>query len=269
MTYAAREASQQSGQPVEVYDIALGSQSWHLTDAEGDFVLGANIYQAVPVTRTEITLGREGEAESITVSLPSDHPFPALYKAGMPDGRATVTVRRYHRSDTEVVTIYDGVVNGCRFVQDGSAVEVQVAPISQAIDREVPRHAYSAQCNHALYDSRCTIASGAFKYTSTVGTVGSGGKVLTVTGLLASKGANWAKAGFCVVGGDRRLILEQSGDDIRLYMPFGTSPLGSSIDVFAGCDHTLATCNTKFGNKDNFGGHAFVPLRNVFEGGLD
>ena len=45
--------------------------------------------------------------------------------------------------------------------------------------------------------------------------------------------------------------------------------VGTEVEVFAGCDHTIATCKTQFDIVVNYGGFAFVPTRNPFESGLD
>jgi hypothetical protein len=69
-------------------------------------------------------------------------------------------------------------------------------------------------------------------------------------------------------GVDRRLILSSSGDVLTLLLPFTSSPLGSTVIVFAGCDHTIATCKSKFNNVVNYGGFAFVPTKNIFQTGI-
>ena len=58
---------------------------------------------------------------------------------------------------------------------------------------------------------------------------------------------------------------------LTLLLPFNTTDVdvGTSVEVFAGCDHSLATCKAQYDNVANYGGFAFVPLRNPFESGLD
>ncbi len=63
---------------------------------------------------------------------------------------------------------------------------------------------------------------------------------------------------------DARLILAQSGDVLTLLIPFAENVLGSNIDLFAGCDRSLDTCDSKFAAVPNYGGFPFVPRKNPF-----
>ena len=68
---------------------------------------------------------------------------------------------------------------------------------------------------------------------------------------------------------DHRLIVDQSGDTLTVQFAFFESPAGKNMSVFAGCDHQLTTCQQKFSNLPNFGGHPYLPDRNIFTKGLD
>ena len=67
---------------------------------------------------------------------------------------------------------------------------------------------------------------------------------------------------------DYRLILSHVGNDLTLLLPFPSDAAGETVRIFAGCDHTIATCKTKFDNVLNYGGFAFVPILNPFLTGL-
>ena len=91
-----------------------------------------------------------------------------------------------------------------------------------------------------------------------------------IPGLTASP-ADPATGGYVTFADlDYRLILSQDGDTVTLLLPFNTSQVtvGTSVDVYAGCDHTIAICKTQFDNVINYGGYAFVPLKNPFQSGL-
>ena len=49
---------------------------------------------------------------------------------------------------------------------------------------------------------------------------------------------------------------------------FAIPTLGQTVDVFAGCDHSLAICESKFANVINYGGFPFVPIKNPFNSSL-
>jgi hypothetical protein len=102
------------------------------------------------------------------------------------------------------------------------------------------------------------------------------GATITVPGA-GGFGADWWVGGFVEIDGgdDARLVLAQSGNDLTLLLPFPQSAVGRQIIAFAGCDHTITTCDTKFdtpedtdSNVINYGGFAFVPTRNPYQTGL-
>jgi hypothetical protein len=37
---------------------------------------------------------------------------------------------------------------------------------------------------------------------------------------------------------------------------------GQAVGIFPGCDGRFETCESKFNNRENFGGHPFVPAAN-------
>lgn len=269
MTYDARETSQQQGQPIELFEITMGSTTYFLTDAEGPQVIGVNTYDPVAVTRSEIRLGRDVSAEQLIVTIPSDHPFPRQFVGTLPGQRASLTIKRFHRDDSQVVVIFKGMVQSVAFTRDGTASEIVVLPLQASQGRQIPRFTFQGLCNHALYDARCKVPQSLFQYTGVAGTVTNAGLTITVPGL-SSKPDGWANGGYIALGtSEFRLIVSHTGDTINLYYPFPANITGMSVDVFAGCDHSLNTCHTKFNNALNYGGFAFVPLKDIFSKGLN
>jgi uncharacterized phage protein (TIGR02218 family) len=133
----------------------------------------------------------------------------------------------------------------------------------------VPGTFYQSQCNHCLYSSRCGISSEAYKLRTTVLNISSNGASL----VLASSGGasqNWFKAGEIIRAsdGERRMVVYQSGASIDLNYPFPNIKIGDTVDIYAGCDHTVGDCRDKFNNIINFGGHPFIPSSNIFAVGF-
>jgi uncharacterized phage protein (TIGR02218 family) len=257
MSYDAEETSVESGQPVELYEIRLGVDVFRYASGEDDIVVSANTWTAIPLKRSSIPISPEARTQPIEVTMPASNTFAQKYVASIPVSQATLQIFRVHRGDlTDTVLLFKGVVK-------------TVKPVEGALAKAMPRIDFGAQCSHMLYDARCKVAPGAFRYQGTVATVS--GSTITVTGLDGSKGVGWATAGEVVrANGDRRLIIRHTATDtLQLLFPFEDTPLGETVDVFAGCDHSLATCQSKFANELNFGGTPFVPNKNPFITGLD
>lgn len=268
MTFAAFEGSAQGGHPVELYSLALGAETFRWTSAEDDYVFGGNTFEAAEISRTRVLISSEERQDLLTVNLPASDPYVRKYIKNVPGKRGTLTVQRVHRfdPDQEAFVLFKGIVQAVAFSSDGVKASIAVRPLTTGLSQTIPRMTYQNLCNHFLYDERCKVLQSLFQFTAVVSAVT--GSTITVPGLSVN-GADWAVAGFVQIpSGDFRLVLSQTGNDVRLLLPFSEGVLNVQVDVFAGCAHTIAVCKTKFNNVINYGGFAFVPLKNIFETGL-
>jgi len=273
MTYDAYEASIESSQPVEIYKIILGPNSYRYTSAEDNVVIDGNTYEAIAISRNKIGRGQEERSNVLEITVPGNNEVAVQYISNVPGQRGRITVERYQRLDgatPEVIKIFEGILASVTFENDAKVAKLAVTPISTATSREIPRFVYSAQCNHVLYDAGCKISKEqvAYKFSGTVTVVS--GNTITVPGL-SGFSAGWFTAGYveALSGLDSRLITNHSGDVIELLLPFPFNAVGKNVDVYAGCGHSIAICKSKFDNVVNFGGFAFVPVKNPFQSGID
>jgi hypothetical protein len=271
VTFSANEISTEGGSPVELFEFALQGSTYAFTSGEEEVVVGAVTYDPVSISRSSINVGPEVRTEIISIELPSNNAFARLYIDIVPGAQAVLTIKRFHRFDgvtPEVVTIFTGVVRSVGFSLDGRSARVAVLPLTSGLSRTIPRFHYSNLCNHVLYDSGCKVVENDFRFTGNVSAVVA--NVYTIPGVGASV-ATPAASGFVRFQSiDYRLILSQSGDALTLLLPFGPEvAIGSEVDIFRGCAHDIATCKSSFDNVQNYGGFAFVPLKNIFSTGLD
>lgn len=272
MVYDTTEKSLEGGQPVEVYEITLGSTIYRWTSAEDDQVVGGNTFTAIEIQRSAIVQGQDDRDGTVTLIVPSSNSFVQEYIDIPPSDLATVEIIRFHRGDAaNNLTIWKGKVQTVEFFGQNEKAKIHARPDLGTTSRPIPRLTFQVQCNHFLYDGQCQVSEASFRHTDTVSAVSTDGKTLTVANL-SGNGADWAVAGHVVFGTDKRLITAQSGDDVTMLLPFRASPLGQSVDVQAGCDHTAATCKSKFSNLPRFGGFPFIPNgaegRDIFQDGI-
>ena len=265
MTFESQETSQETGGRIELYTLAIGSDIWRMHDLNPDIIVYAgDDYFKVRISRGRIATGQE----HLTVELPGDHDFSRQFTSTAPGQLGTLTIRSYHRAEAvDVRVIYKGVVRSVAFTQDMSMSALSVVPVSEAFNKEIPQRTFQSACNNVLYDLDCKISSGSWKHTGLITAVSA--NTITVQSLFSAKGDGWSTGGYVSYGVlDYRLILTQSVDICTLALPFYANVLGETLEVFAGCDHTIGTCNSKFSNKDNHGGCPNVPTKNIFQTGL-
>ena len=272
-TFDALESSLDSSRPLEIYSITIGSETFRYTSAEDDITIGSDIYTTISISRSKISHGADAQNNTVTVTLPGNNVFAAKYRNIVPGNKATVNIWRLQRDETPSLVpqlIFKGQVMSVRFPQDGNTADIAVRSIEQALNRNIPRFTYMGSCNHVLYDQRCKVDPTLFDVIGTVSAVSA--TVITLPGANAQPDGFYT-GGYCTptVGNqDFRMILDHTGNDLTLLLPFAADVTGLTVQAFAGCDHVVfGDCATKFDNVIEFGGFAFVPNKNVFQEGLE
>ena len=274
MTYDAFETSTEAGDPVEVYEVVAGTTTYYFTSADSVQTIGAQDYTPVGgLQRGDRQEGPDRRERDFTLELPTANELAQLFVGVLPGFRVRLTVKRFHASDTptpEVVQVFDGYVQSASFGKAGGKVCTLTARTTIAsLGRVLPRRTFASSCVHVLYDSStCKVddTDPTFR-ASTLSVASQVGGVLTVSsGLSGTYADDYMQGGFVeVIGGaDFRLIIGHTGNVLTLQQPFATEP--SSVNVYAGCAHMISVCSSKFDNVVNYGGFAFVPTRNPFEG---
>lgn len=268
MSYSAFEVAAQTGQPVELYEFTIGLTKYYYTSAEDTISYSGQDYVARAIDRTSPTVSSsENGRQQMEVTLPGDDVIAQRYIGIVPAETVHLRIIRFHRGDApNGAVIWSGRVVSAKFEQQGVLCRLFSVSSESAISRPTPGRKFQSLCNHALYDGRCQVVKDDFKHTDEVLTVS--GRDLTINGL-GTLGTDWALGGSVVFDGVPRLIVAQSGNVITVQVEFESSPLGQVVDVYAGCDHSAATCASKFDNIVNFGGFPYVPTKNPFETGLD
>jgi uncharacterized phage protein (TIGR02218 family) len=265
MSFEEFELSREGGSTVEIYTLAMGSTIYRMHDSVETVInVAGDDYFRVQIGRDNITTGQE----YLELTLPGSHAFALKFATIAPGQTATLTVQSYQRSDpSDVRVIYKGVVRSVAFTQGMSHSALSLIPVNEAFNKEIPERTFQGACNNVLFDPDCKVSAGVFEYTGPV--VAIVNNIVTIQGLEAAKGDAWSTGGYIAYGVlDYRLILQQSGDDCVLVLPFHEDVLTNNVSVFAGCDHNIDTCLAKFANDINFGGCPYVPTKNIFITGL-
>lgn len=274
MSFSVKEVSAESGAPTEIYEIVEGPNIYRLVDDIVDWEFDGETYYATSgIRRSKININKEDNNEVFTVEVDASHEFVQNYILNVPGTKATLSIYRFHRTDTpsyERVLFWKGLVQSVAFEKQGNLGKIALKSLTSVLGRQLPRYSYQGLCNFTLYDTQCTVDINSFIYYGNGASVS--GNTVTVTGLSAAKGSSWATGGYLTnpSNQDYRMILSQTGDICELIFPFRDDfdIVGASLKVVAGCDHSIPTCKTKFNNVINYGGFAYVPKKNVFNSGI-
>lgn len=264
MTYNARETSADTGRPIEVYTFARDYQRWRYTSADRDVTIDSATFTAKPISRTSIESTNEDARLAITLTVPRDLEVADLYRITPPTLPITCLIQQYHLADTELVTIWAGRILNVEW--SGPSAIISVEPVYTSMRRNGLRRFYQRQCPHVLYGSKCTVNRESFRIDGVVDSVS--GNVINVpqadvpaSGYLSGGYIEWEVEVGIV---ERRFISNHVDAALTVSSIPGNLVGGTPVKIYPGCDHTIATCNSKFSNAVNYGGMPYIPLKNPF-----
>jgi uncharacterized phage protein (TIGR02218 family) len=266
MTFDAVEKSVQGGRPVEIYTFARDFQRWRYTSADRTVTVSGQPYLPRAIARSDIEANAEKARSALRVTVPRDLEVADLYRVTPPTLPVTLVIQKYHFGDGELASIWAGRILGVKF--SGIAAEITLEPTFTSIRRTGLRRIYQRQCPHVLYGNECGVNREAYRTDGTVDSIA--GLVLTIPAASALA-TGWFAGGyveFLVDGGiaERSFITDHSGAAVTLSStPYGLTS-GATVKLYPGCNHTIATCNSKFNNALNYGGMPYFTQKNPFGG---
>ena len=265
MTFDTSEKSLFGGEPIELYYFQGSVNAYYLTSYSQAVTSGGNIYTPLAgLKRSVLKVGNQEEENlALDLTLPYDHPLVQEYAYKTAPPTLNFELRRAHRTDPEdTILMWKGKV--LSFSIEGRLAKMRVpALFGWLLNGIAPNARYQAPCNHTLFDNMCSVNPAAFQ------------AVTTVTAINSNTIAVASLGGFTIgelLGGDltmsaigeARMITGGVGLDLTVTYPFANLAIGQSIVLRTGCDHSFATCKSKFSNGNNYGGFPLVPIKNPF-----
>lgn len=183
--------------------------------------------------------------------------------AGVLDGAEVQLDRAFMNNfgDTSagLVTLFYGRVTE---VDPGRTVAtIKVNTHLELLNLQWPWRLFQPGCARTLFDAACTLTKSAFAVSCAV-TSGSSLQFLHTNYAQPSASADAGTLTFTsgALSGQSYAIKKQVSGVISMLTPLPQLPaIGDTLNVYPGCDKTMATCDTKFANLAHFQGEPFVP----------
>lgn len=246
---------------VEIYDFARGADHWRYTEADRAIVVDAQTYAAAPgLKRERITQSAEENKSGLEITAPLSLDLLQLWRPYPPTERVTLLLRRVRKSDGAVFSAWAGVISDID--EDDHAAKIRCQRHMAAMGGNGLRRNWQVACPLVLY--RCGVSQDAFRTdavlaNATATTISAAVFATKPDGYFTGGFVRWAAGTFT----EHRFIVGHVGDTLTLMTPAALAT-GAAVAVFPGCDHTLATCDSKFGNAVNNGGQHTIPTKNPF-----
>jgi uncharacterized phage protein (TIGR02218 family) len=241
------------------------------TNADVPIALNGYVYLANSVLidglKFKCSVGLSVDQQQIVISARAIDtiggvPFLAAVRNGALDG-CEIRRERAFLSDWSAppigsVVLFKGRVSTVDKVGRSTA-QITVASDLTLLDLNMPRNLYAPSCVHVLFDTGCGLIRNSYAAAGVVGAAAGNatipwsgasaayaqGTVLFTSGVNAGIGAN---------------IKSVDGGALTLSYPLLNAPAaGDGFMAYQGCDHTQATCQSKFSNLGNFRGFPYVP----------
>ena len=259
MSYESVEASINSGKPIELYDFSFGVDHWRYTSSPEAVTYLTNEYQPEMIERSDLEITDNAFKNELEIKINRNNLLFYTFIHAPVEGILSLTIYRGH--DPDYVTFWAGVVSQVNFNTD--EITITATPRTSSLLRTGLRRKYQKLCNHPLYKAGCSVNRESYKITGTIATI-SGFTI--VSAVFATKADGWFNAGEIIVGDAERLITTHVGSTITISRGIYGAVAGNSFTAYAGCDHSMDICRTKFDNLINYGGQPWIPTKNPFSG---
>ena len=266
MTYEAKETSAYGGSPVELYEFRHGPVTYRYTSGDDAITYLGQVYSPASIRRPRIEQGQELNRSELVLNVPRDLSVADLFRIYPPTEVVLLTIRRQHRNDSETAIVWQGRLLNVTW-RDSEA-DLSCEPVGTSLRRTGLRRKFGRQCPHMLYGVACRVNQLSYKTSGEVTAIA--GNTVSVAAF-AGHADGWFDGGVIEVlraDGvlDRRMIRSHIGDTVTVSAAFVDLAVGASVDAYPGCDHSLATCDAKYSNSENYGGWPFSPGSSPFGG---
>lgn len=260
MTFETAEISTAAGKPARCFRFAHGAQIWRHTSGDRPITITDGTFTPEAIQAASVRRSREWDSGGMNITVDRGHPVALLFQQTRPREPVGVTVYEVQRGQTDAYPVrFAGEVAEASD-EDHSTI-LRCTPASYRLKRRIPYLRYSSTCPLALYGSACGIDKELFKDTVLLAAVT--GAVLQ-SAEFAARPDGWFTNGYVQTSqGETRFIVDHVGDLVTLEYPLPVVA-GATVECFAGCDRTEATCSSKFSNLVNHRGFAHIPTRDLF-----
>lgn len=264
--FDTRETSLSDGQPVRLYEFAIGATTWRHAAADTDLEFEGQTYAAEQLTDDGVRQTGESNPDELVITGPAVLPVALLFRSVPPAVEVDVVVRNAHFGEAETIVAFTGTVISVRRSGEERA-ELRCQTLSSSFARPGLRLGWERGCPHALYDDNCRVDREMFRTNGVVSaldgvTIQAAAFAGQVDGWFAGGYVEWSAGAYL----EQRLVTSHVGDSLTLMGGTDGLEVGIAASAFPGCARTIQVCNDKFGNLENYGGVPHMPGKSPFDG---
>lgn len=267
MSFDANETGIATGKPIRLYLFERGLLKWRYCTADRDVVYDSGTWVHVALSDDGIRQTGEASADRVKLVGPADLPVAMQFRVAAPTSEMAVTIIDFHYGDTLGRVRFIGSITDVSWPEQDRC-EITLASISESMDQTGLRLTWQRGCPHTVYDMQCLAEKTSKKLLTTLTAVTA--TTIESAALAAQADGYWSggyiewDSGSGVL--ERRGLNQHTGASVQVMgLTYGLA-VGLAVAFFPGCDGTIATCDQKFSNKENFGGIPHLSGKSPFSG---
>lgn len=277
MTYDALESSRSSGAPIALFLFRIGPGDADVlgyTNAETPIVYqpaGTLItFKPTTIQRDDIKSSGTLDKTALEIRLSRNTEIADMFRIYPPSYVVSLVIYEAHSGDVdlEFVVRWSGRIRGAQY--DGLKCALTGEPVSSILGRPGLRRNWQFSCPYVLYSlNNCKAQK--IPQPLTLVSILSGTSVrVAIVGTIIKPAANFLNGTieWFNAAGRRELRniakITAAGANFDLVLTGGTHSLivGQDMKMALGCAHDMVDCETVFNNIQNYGGQAWIPLKN-------
>ena len=257
----------------DLYRIVIGTTVWTMTSGDEKVEYGSGtggaleLYVPTAIGRGGIQSKAQLSKANLEVRLPLTHEIVVLLLSSWLERACTLTVFRKRVIGTD--TVWKGRLTGVKPGDESASVTFEC--IFTSLRRPGLRARFQKSCRHPLYGRGCFLDPEDFAHAAVLNDID--GRTLTVPAADAQVDGFFTGGMVKAPDGTLTYIAEHVGALLTMNRisgslagPFAVDGPGVPVTLYPGCDHSYATCASKFANDDNYGGFDHIPIRNPMGG---
>jgi uncharacterized phage protein (TIGR02218 family) len=264
----------------ELYTITtVNGDIARFTSLDKDVVYGGNTFQAIPISRSQISYHTDLQVDKVDISMglvgiligTTHYSIPKLIQLGlMRNAHVLIHLVDYVALDAVQLLFEGWVTEGVSY--NRGVCTLSVGSLLDKLNEKFPKYMYSDYCQHQLYGPYCGLSKATYLETGSALT-GSTKSLLAATVFSYSNHATpyWMKGEIKMTSGanngtSRSIIVHGDGNVVFLIPFVETIAIGDTFEAYPGCDKAGVTCDEKFNNYVNFFGFEYCPKPEVLIG---
>lgn len=245
----------------ELFKFTFGTTEYNYTNIGDSVSYNGDTYTPAAIGHGKRDSRTDANKTVLEVSLDIFDPLSAAIMQSTGDIILTLTM--FVHTDTYTEIVWKGKLTNRQ--PRKTELLLSIESLFTSLKRPGLSAKYQRNCRHALYEDGCYVNKNSFLLNDNVSAISD--SVVTVP-IAATKTNGYYIGGMIkdATTGIYRLIIQHVGADLTLVRNFESLSVGSSVDIFPGCPHTIDACLNTFNNIQNYGGFPWLPTKNPFGG---